>query len=457
MSSIKNIHLIGIGGAGMSGIAEILHNQDYSVSGSDLEDTNVTKRLKNLGVKIFKGHKENNVLKKDLVVISSAISKKNVELKKAISMGIPVIPRAEMLANLMMLKNSIAVAGSHGKTTVTCMMAHIFTEAGLDPTYIIGGKVKSFESNAKLGLGEHIIAEADESDGSFLNLRPLKALVTNIDNDHLGTYGNDFNNLKRSFKKFCLSLPFQGYLIANGDDKSIKNIIKNIPRNSFSFGKDKGNDYQIKDIKQNIRGTSFKLQDNFFKKDYSFSMSMHGEHNVMNATSAIVAAIQENIDVSIIKKSLKTCSSIERRFEIISHDIFSKKITLVDDYGHHPKEIKYSHDTASEIWKNKKKIVVFQPHRYTRTKDLFDEFIKTLLNIENLLLLDIYPASEKIIKGYEGKDLFQALKKNGSKVVFCQNHTEVIEKLENMTKGNEVIITQGAGTTSELARKISNQ
>ena len=457
MSSIKNIHLIGIGGAGMSGIAEILHNQDYSVSGSDLEDTNVTKRLKNLGVKIFKGHKEKNVLKKDLVVISSAISKKNVELKKAISMGIPVIPRAEMLANLMMLKNSIAVAGSHGKTTVTCMMAHIFTEAGLDPTYIIGGKVKSFESNAKLGLGEHIIAEADESDGSFLNLRPLKALVTNIDNDHLGTYGNDFNNLKKSFKKFCLSLPFQGYLIANGDDKSIKNIIKNIPRNSFSFGKDKSNDYQIKDIKQNIRGTSFKLQDNFFKKDYSFSMSMHGEHNVMNATSAIVAAIQENIDVSIIKKSLKTCSSIERRFEIISHDIFSKKVTLVDDYGHHPKEIKYSHDTASEIWKNKKKIVVFQPHRYTRTKDLFDEFIKTLLCIENLLLLDIYPASEKIIKGYEGKDLFQALKKNGSNVVFCQNHTEVIEKLENMTAGNEVIITQGAGTTSELARKISNQ
>ena len=440
----------------MSGIAEILHNQNYSVSGSDLEDTNVTKRLKNLGVKIFKGHKENNVLKKDLVVISSAISKKNVELKKAISMGIPVIPRAEMLANLMMLKNSIAVAGSHGKTTVTCIMAHIFTEAGLDPTYIIGGKVKSFESNAKLGLGEHIIAEADESDGSFLNLRPLKALVTNIDNDHLGTYGNDFNNLKKSFKKFCLSLPFQGYLIANGDDPSIKNIIKNIPRNSFSFGKDKSNDYQIKDIKQNIRGTSFKLKDNFVKKDYSFTMSMHGEHNVMNATSAIIAAIQENIDVSIIKKSLKTCSSIERRFEIISHDIFSKKITLVDDYGHHPKEIKYSYDTASEIWKNKKKIVVFQPHRYTRTKDLFDEFIKTLLNIENLLLLDIYPASEKIIKGYEGKDLFQALKKNGSNVVFCQNHTEVIEKLENMTTGNEVIITQGAGTTSDLARKISN-
>ena len=456
MSSIKSIHLIGIGGAGMSGIAEILHNQNYSVSGSDLEDTNVTKRLKNLGVKIFKGHKENNVLKKDLVVISSAISKKNVELKKAISMGIPVIPRAEMLANLMMLKNSIAVAGSHGKTTVTCIMAHIFTEAGLDPTYIIGGKVKSFESNAKLGLGEHIIAEADESDGSFLNLRPLKALVTNIDNDHLGTYGNDFNNLKKSFKKFCLSLPFQGYLIANGDDQSIKNIIKNIPRNSFSFGKDKSNDYQIKDIKQNIRGTSFKLKDNFVKKDYSFSMSMHGEHNVMNATSAIIAAIQENIDVSTIKKSLKTCSSIERRFEIISHNIFSKKITLVDDYGHHPKEIKFSHDTASEIWKNKKKIVVFQPHRYTRTKDLFDEFIKTLLNIENLLLLDIYPASEKIIKGYEGKDLFQALKKNGSNVVFCQNHTEVIEKLENMTTGNEVIITQGAGTTSDLARKISN-
>ena len=456
MSSIKNIHLIGIGGAGMSGIAEILHNQDYSVSGSDLEDTNVTKRLKNLGIKIFKGNKEKNVLKKDLVVISSAISNKNVELKKAISIGIPVIPRAEMLANLMMLKNSIAVAGSHGKTTVTCMMAHIFTEAGLDPTYIIGGKVKSFESNAKLGLGEHIIAEADESDGSFLNLRPLKALVTNIDNDHLGTYGNDFNNLKKSFKKFCLSLPFQGYLIANGDDKSIKNIIKNIPRNSFSFGKDKSNDYQIKDIEQNIRGTSFKLKDNFVKKEYSFSMSMHGEHNVMNATSAIIAAIQEDIDVSIIKKSLKTCSSIERRFEIISDDIFSKKITLVDDYGHHPKEIKYSHDTASEIWKNKKKIVVFQPHRYTRTKDLFDEFIKTLLNIENLLLLDIYPASEKIIKGYEGKDLYKALKKNGSNVVFCQNHTEVIEKLENMTTGNEVIITQGAGTTSDLARKISN-
>ena len=457
MSSIKKIHLIGIGGAGMSGIAEILHNQDYFVSGSDLEDTDVTKRLKNLGIKIFKGHKENNVLKKDLVVISSAISKKNVELKKAIAIGIPVIPRAEMLANLMMPKNSIAVAGTHGKTTVTCIMAHIFTEAGLDPTYIIGGKVKSFESNAKLGLGEHIIAEADESDGSFLNLRPLKALVTNIDNDHLGTYGNDFNNLKKSFKEFCLSLPFQGYLIANGDDQSIKSIIKNIPRNSFSFGKDKSNDYQIKDIKQNISGTSFKLKDNFAKKDYSFSMSMHGEHNVMNATSAIIAAIQENIDVSLIKKSLKTCSSIERRFEIISDDIFSKEITLVDDYGHHPKEIKYSYETASEIWKNKKKIVVFQPHRYTRTKDLFNEFIETLLDIENLLLLDTYPASERIIKGYEGKDIFHALKQNGSNVIFCQNHIDVIQKLQNMTNGREVIMTQGAGTTSELARKISNQ
>ena len=186
-------------------------------------------------------------------------------------------------------------------------------------------------------------------------------------------------------------------------------------------------------------------------------MSMHGEHNVMNATSAIIAAIQENIDLSLIKKSLKTCSSIERRFEIISNDIFSKKITLVDDYGHHPKEIKYSHDRASEIWKNKNKIVVFQPHRYTRTKDLFKEFIETLLDIETLLLLDIYPASERIIKGYEGKDLFHALKENGSNVIFCQNHSDVIQKLQNMTTGNEVIMTQGAGTTSELARKISNQ
>ena len=235
----------------MSGIAEILHNQDYFVSGSDLEDTDVTKRLKNLGVKIFKGHRESNVLKKDLVVISSAISKKNVELKKAISMGIPVIPRAEMLANLMMLKNSIAVAGSHGKTTVTCIMAHIFTEAGLDPTYIIGGKVKSFESNAKLGLGEHIIAEADESDGSFLNLRPLKALVTNIDNDHLGTYGNDFKNLKKSLK--YANKIRADYAIILGEEEVKKEV------------------YTVKNLNTGLQNTikkKFILE--FFKNDWKF-------------------------------------------------------------------------------------------------------------------------------------------------------------------------------------------
>ena len=454
MDIIKKIHLIGIGGAGMSGIAEILINLDYEISGSDLIETPITKRLETLGAKIFYNHDASNVIEKDLVVISSAISKENLEVSEAEKLKIPIIKRAEMLANLMTLKESVAIAGSHGKTTITCILAHIFSCNDLDPTYIIGGKVESFASNAKLGKGEHIITEADESDGSFLLLRPHKAVIANIDNDHLETYDNSLEELKKSFKDFCLNTPFQGRIFANGDSIEVTEVIENLPRNVSSFGFSDNNDFQILDFTQNKDGSDFVLFDKNNNNKMSFKTNMIGKHNILNTTAAITVSLDEGISYEGIKQALEKFIVIERRFQLISENVFEKDIILIDDYGHHPEELRVSINTAKEVWPDREVLVVFQPHRYTRTKALFEDFVSILSDCKNLILLEIYPASEEPIKGYESEDLIKQIKIKNPEAILVNGIEEAYQEMQKFNKDNFIFLTQGAGNTSALASKF---
>ena len=454
MDIIKKIHLIGIGGAGMSGIAEILINLDYEISGSDLIETPITKRLETLGAKIYYNHDASNVIEKDLVVISSAISKENLEVSEAEKLKIPIIKRAEMLANLMTLKESVAIAGSHGKTTITCILAHIFSCNDLDPTYIIGGKVESFASNAKLGKGEHIITEADESDGSFLLLRPHKAVIANIDNDHLETYDNSLEELKKSFKDFCLNTPFQGRIFANGDSIEVTEVIENLPRNVSSFGFSDNNDFQILDFTQNKDGSDFVLFDKKNNNKMSFKTNMIGKHNILNTTAAITVSLDEGISYEGIKQALEKFIVIERRFQLISENVFEKDIILIDDYGHHPEELRVSINTAKEVWPDREVLVVFQPHRYTRTKALFEDFVSILSDCKNLILLEIYPASEEPIKGYESEDLIKQIKIKNPEAILVNGIEEAYQEMQKFNKDNFIFLTQGAGNTSALASKF---
>ena len=457
MDIIKKIHLIGIGGAGMSGIAEILINLNYEISGSDLIETPITKRLETLGAKIFYNHDASNVIEKDLVVISSAISKENLEVSEAEKLKIPIIKRAEMLANLMTLKESVAIAGSHGKTTITCILAHIFSCNDLDPTYIIGGKVESFASNAKLGKGEHIITEADESDGSFLLLRPHKAVIANIDNDHLETYDNSLEELKKSFKDFCLNTPFQGRIFANGDSIEVTEVIENLPRNVSSFGFSDNNDFQILDFTQNKDGSDFVLFDKNNNNKMSFKTNMIGKHNILNTTAAITVSLDEGISYEGIKQALEKFIVIERRFQLISENVFEKDIILIDDYGHHPEELRVSINTAKEVWPDREVLVVFQPHRYTRTKALFEDFVSILSDCKNLILMEIYPASEEPIKGYESEDLIKRIKAKNPKAILVNGIKEAYQEMQKFNQDNFIFLTQGAGNTSALAAKFKTQ
>ncbi len=454
MKKIKNIYLIGIGGAGMSGIAEILLNSGYKVSGSDNASSLITSRLQNLGINVYDKHDSENLKNIDLIVYSSAISEDNPEMIHGKKMGIPIIRRAEMLANLMNLKKSIAIAGSHGKTTTTCILAHIFTKCNLDPTYIIGGKIKSFESNAALGKGPHILAEADESDGSFLSLRPNNLIITSIDNDHLETYDGNFKKLKEAFKEFAMNVPFQGKIVFYGDSKELVKLIKKVPRNFISYGFKKTNDFQITDLTQSIEGCKFCLKNNLDNSNLKFSVPLHGEHNVLNVVASIIMSIEEGIKIKDISEALLSCKTVERRFEVISNNIFNKGITLIDDYGHHPKEISVTLETVDKIWKNNKKIVIFQPHRYSRTKALFEEFVEILSKIDDLILLDVYPASEKILKGYESIDLYKAANKRNN-IIKAEGVEDALKKLKELVSDHSLILTQGAGNTSTLAKLIS--
>ena len=455
---VKHIHFVGIGGAGMIGIAKVLLKKGYKISGSDITDSLELKKLVKLGAKVFIGHSSKNIAGADLLVTSSAISDRNPELVQAKKDSITSIPRAEMLGSIMIGYESIAVAGSHGKTTTTSIIAKILSVANLSPTYVIGGKVLSTDENSDLGQGKYIVAEADESDGSFVHLQPDVAVLTNIDDDHLVHFNNIFENLLDSFVLFAENVPFYGYMVINGDDKNIKKISKRISRSQVTFGESKDCDYKITKINSKNGNQDFQIFNKKTNKTHKFKINLPGKHNVFNAAAAIAVALEEGISISSIKSGISEFTGVGRRYEKHDIKINSKSITLIDDYGHHPLEIESNIKAYKEEYKNKKVCMIFQPHRFSRTAQLFDDFIKVLKKTDSLIMLDIYSASEKPIKGINSKTIVETLKQNGHKdVIYLKNHDQVIDLIREKKDTFDILVTQGAGSVSNVCQIIKNQ
>tara|TARA_B100000575_G_scaffold6302_1_gene4686 strand:+ start:2305 stop:3693 length:1389 start_codon:yes stop_codon:yes gene_type:complete len=452
---VKNIHFVGIGGAGMIGIAKVLLQKGYSISGSDLNFSDDLVRLQNDGAKVFHGHAKENIKGSDLLVVSSAIDKDNPEIIQAQEDQITVIPRAEMLGSIMIGYESIAVAGSHGKTTTTSMVAKIFSEANLSPTYVVGGKVLSTDENSDLGKGKYLVAEADESDGTFIHLQPDVALITNIDDDHLSHYNNIFENLLDSFVTFLENIPFWGYMVINGDDKDVLKVSKRISRKQVTFGETRSCNYQISDIRSANGKQSFRILDTRKDKFYNFLLNIPGKHNVFNAAGSIAVALEESIEIQIIQKAISEFSGVGRRYEKHAINVSSKDIILIDDYGHHPIEIDANLSAIKEEFSEKKVCMIFQPHRYTRTEQLFDDFVRVLARVDSLILLDIYEASEKPIKGINSKAIAQKIIQQGhSDVIHVTDHSK-INQILNLKKDHiDVLVTQGAGSISKVCESI---
>ena len=455
---IRKIHFVGIGGAGMIGIARVLLQKGYKVSGSDLSISSDLLKLKKEGATVFKGHAGENVINKDLVVLSSAINKNNPELINATKLGVTVIPRAEMLGSIMRGYDSIAIAGSHGKTTTTSMLAKIFSEANLSPTYVVGGKVLSSDLNSDLGSGKYLIAEADESDGSFIHLHPNAAVVTNIDDDHLVHYENNFEKLLDAFITFLDNVPFFGYIVINNDDKNIKKISKRISRKQIKFGFSKSSDFQIQQGDYSKGFQNFSIFDNYKNKKHTFSISSPGKHNIYNAAAAAVLSIEEGIPINTIKKGLKNFSGVGRRYEKHNLNINGSDILLIDDYGHHPIEVLSNLNAVKQEFPSKRVCVIFQPHRFSRTAQLFDEFLNVLKKTKALVMLDIYPASEKPIKGINSDAIVQSLKQMGHKNChLVKNHQDVNNFIEKNYLNFDIFITQGAGSIAGVCDLITDK
>ena len=436
-----HIHFVGIGGIGMSGIAELLLNLGYQVSGSDLQTSEITKRLEVLGGAIFAGHDADQIDGADVVVTSSAVGRNNPEVLAAERSSIPVIPRAEMLAELMRLKYSVAIAGAHGKTTTTSMVASVLAQGGLDPTVVIGGKLKGIGSNAVLGKGDFIVAEADESDGSFLKYSPAIAVVTNIDREHLDYY-QDLETIKAVFLDFIDRIPFYGLAILCLDNESIQDLIPKIKKRYTTYGMSSQADLQIRDVEFEKRRSCFSVYRQGQKLG-RITLNLPGIHNVYNATASIAAGLELDVPMDAIEIALQTLEGVQRRLEIKG---VINGITVVDDYGHHPTEIKTTLQALEECWPDSRKVIVFQPHRYTRTQALFDDFTRSFYQSDVLLVLPIYAAGEQKIEGLTGRKLGEGIKAHGHKEVFCSEGKEdVIAYLKDNLKPGDVLLTLGAG------------
>ena len=459
MRRIKRIHFVGIGGAGMCGIAEVLLNQGYEISGSDLQETIVTKRLKDLGSTIYLGHAGSNVRDVDVVVVSSAIDLKNEEIAAARENRIPIVRRAEMLGELMRYRHSIAVAGTHGKTTTTSLIASILGQAGLDPTFIIGGLLNSTDSNGKLGASRYLVAEADESDASFLHLQPMVAVLTNIDKDHLAYYEGSFTKLKQAFLDFIHNLPFYGLLVACIDDPVVKSLLPSVHRSVITYGFDPDADICAKDLFQQNGESHFNLSRVNHSADIPIKLAMPGKHNVLNALAAIAVASDEGIKDEDIFNGLFGFQGVGRRFEM--HGEFREgkgNFILVDDYGHHPSEVKATIEAVRQNWPDRRLIMVYQPHRYTRTLELFDQFVSVLSSVDHLILLDVYAAGEKPIVGATGEDLLKAIKRQSDVLVdYVESVERVPSHLSHMIAENDFVLTQGAGETHKLAGLLKDE
>ncbi len=457
MHKVRRIHFVGIGGAGMCGIAEVLRNEGYTVSGSDISASKVTARLESLGVTIFIGHRAENIAGASVVVVSSAIHSGNPEVEAAYALHIPVVRRAEMLGELMRYRYGIAVCGTHGKTTTTSLIASIFAQAKLDPTFVIGGLLNSAGTNARLGTGRYLIAEADESDASFLHLQPMLTVVTNIEADHLDTYDGDFNKLRSTFVEFLHNLPFYGVVVACIDDINVREILPKIGRTVITYGLSEDADFRVCDFKENGPSSSFvvKGRDDF---ELKIELPIPGLHMAKNAAAAIAVACEEGIDPAITAEALRSFSGVGRRFQ--NYGAFKTpnghKITLVDDYGHHPTEIMATIDAARAAYPEKKLCMVFQPHRYTRTRDLYEDFVRVLQNVDELILVEVYSAGEDPISGADGRHLCRSLRAKGKfEPHFVENVDEVPELLSSIVPDGALVLTQGAGNVVQVARNLS--
>ena len=457
--AVNRIHFIGIGGVGMSGIAEVLQNLNYSVSGSDMADGTVLRRLAQLGIKTYVGHFANNLQNVDVVVISSAVKQDNPEVLEAKRLNIPVVPRAVMLAELMRMKQGIAIAGTHGKTTTTSLVASVLAEAGLDPTFVIGGRLNSADANAKLGSGDYIVVEADESDASFLNLLPVMAVVTNIDEDHMETYGHDFQKLKSSFVDFLHRMPFYGAAIVCVDDDAVNEIIPEIARPVITYGLVEEAQIRAVDIRA-VNGRMFFnvcLKDDSSQKAFAIELNLPGLHNVKNALAAIAVALELEINQTAIQKALAQFKGVDRRFQKYGEFTTSdgSSFTLVDDYGHHPVEMKATIEAARGAYPGRRLVLAFQPHRYSRTRDCFEDFIKVMASVDAILLSEVYAAGEAKIVGADSRSLCRAIRLNCKiEPIFVDDIQNMAQEILDIIQNEDVVLCMGAGSISGTPKNI---
>ncbi len=459
MRRIKHIHFVGIAGAGMAGIAQVLLTEGYVISGSDPVSNHLTDTLQALGAKIKPYHDAQTILQSDIaidvVVVSSAISADNIEVLAAKSKRIPIVRRAEMLAELMRFRQGIAVAGTHGKTTTTSILASLFAAGGLDPTYVIGGKLMSAGNHAKLGLGKYLIAEADESDASFLHLNPTLAIVTNIDKDHMSTYEGDFSKLKKTFIEFLHNLPFYGLAVLCADCPVIQEILSEAARPVLSYGFSEGADYQIQAFQQIGMQSQFRVSRPYGLKPLDILFNMPGKYNALNALAGIVVATEEGISDEVILGALSEFKGVGRRMQV--HGEFNH-ILLVDDYGHHPKEVEVSIEALKQAYPDRRLVVVFQPHRYSRTQDCFDDFLKLLSGLDCLILLEVYSAGEAFIPGADSQALLGAMRQQGKvQALFASDQAELEGVLKALIEPNDVILMIGAGNIGAMAANLAHR
>ncbi|MEY4641345.1 MAG: hypothetical protein RLZZ227_1339 [Pseudomonadota bacterium] len=456
MRRIRNIHFVGIGGAGMSGIAEVLFNQGYMISGSDINESATTRRLQELGATVFIGHRAENVKKADVVVVSTAIDKDNKEIAAAIERRTPIIRRAEMLAELMRYRHSIVIAGTHGKTTTTSLVTSLLAQGNLDPTFVIGGLLNSAGTNAKLGASHYMVAEADESDASFLHLLPMVAVVTNIDDDHMGTYDGDFEKLKKAFVDFLHNLPFYGLAVLCVDDPVVREIMPRVSRPILTYGFSDQADFRITNITLSRMVTTFDVMRPGHEMPLSLTLNMPGQHNVLNATAAVVVATDEGLSDSDIRKGIANFQGVGRRFDVQGNLSCRRgKVMLVDDYGHHPTEVAANIRAIRDGWPEKRLVMIYQPHRYSRTHDLYDDFVDVLAEVDFLFLLDVYAAGEKAIRGADSKSLCRSIRQRGQlDPIHVKNVAELKRLLDDVLNDGDILVTQGAGNINMIAKQL---
>lgn len=459
---VKNVHFVGIGGSGMSGIAEVLINLDFNVSGSDLAANSTTKRLATFGATVYQGHEAANVKDADVVVVSSAVNEANPEVKAAREKKIPVVPRALMLAELMRFKQGIAVAGTHGKTTTTSLIASILAEAGMDPTFVIGGKLEAANANAKLGTGEYIVAEADESDASFLHLTPVMAVVTNIDQDHMDTYEHSFEKLKNAFVEFLQQLPFWGMAVVCVDDANIREILPRVTKPVMTYGLSEDARIRAKNVRADDGKMHFTVQRiNGVTTEFDVTLNLPGNHYVLNALAAIAIASELNVPDAAIIKALKEFKGVGRRFErygevpaMPRNEASAGTFTLIDDYGHHPVEMQAVIAAARGAFPNRRLVMAFQPHRYTRTRDCFEDFVRVLSSADVVLLTEVYSAGESPIVAADTRSLIRAIRVAGKvEPLFVETTDELPQAILDIARADDVVIVMGAGSIGQVALK----